>query len=84
MVPSVDTEGHGTFLAGLAAGNSAPQEDFTGAAPRAELAVVKLKPAKQYLRDFYLIPPLPGFQENDIMMGIKYLRMMRTACESPW
>ena len=62
VVPSVDTEGHGTFLAGLAAGNSAPQEDFTGAAPRAELAVVKLKPAKQYLRDFYLIPPsAPGF-----------------------
>ena len=84
VVPSVDTEGHGTFLAGLAAGNSAPQEDFTGAAPRAELAVVKLKPAKQYLRDFYLIPPsATAFQENDIMMGIKYLRMMADRLRKP-
>ena len=84
VVPTADTEGHGTFLAGLAAGNSAPQEDFTGAAPRAELAVVKLKPAKQYLRDFYLIPPsATAFQENDIMMGIKYLRMMADRLRKP-
>ena len=75
FVPSTDTNGHGTFLAGIAAGGSLPEQDFTGAAPECELLVVKLKPAKQYLRDFYFIPSeAPAFQENDIMMGIKYLR----------
>ncbi len=77
LVPSTDTNGHGTFLAGIAAGGSLPEQEFTGAAPECELVVVKLKPAKQYLRDFYLIPSdAPAFQENDIMMGIKYLRVM--------
>ena len=84
LVPTQDTIGHGTFLAGLAAGSSIPQEDFTGAAPEAELAVVKLKPAKKYLRNFYLIPSdAPAFQENDIMMGIKYLRMMADRLKKP-
>lgn len=84
LVPTQDTIGHGTFLAGLAAGSSIPQEDFTGAAPEAELAIVKLKPAKKYLRDFYLIPSdAPAFQENDIMMGIKYLRMMADRLKKP-
>ena len=42
----------------------------------ADLAIVKLKPAKKYLRDYYLIPEeTVAFQENDIMMGIKYLRV---------
>ena len=84
LVPTQDTIGHGTFLAGLAAGSSIPQEDFTGAAPEAELAVVKLKPAKKYLRDFYLIPSdAPAFQENDIMMVIKYLRLMADRLKKP-
>lgn len=84
LVSTQDTIGHGTFLAGLAASSSIPQEDFTGAAPEAELAVVKLKPAKKYLRDFYLIPSdAPAFQENDIMMGIKYLRMMADRLKKP-
>ncbi|WP_320994474.1 S8 family serine peptidase, partial [Hungatella sp.] len=50
VVPSTDTNGHGTFLAGIAAGGILPNQDFTGAAPECELVIVKLKPAKQYLR----------------------------------
>ena len=49
LVPSKDTDGHGTFLAGLAAGTAFPLQNFTGAAPMADLAIVKLKPAKKYL-----------------------------------
>ena len=45
LVPSTDTNGHGTFLAGIAAGGSLPEQDFTGAAPECELIVVKLKQA---------------------------------------
>jgi len=74
VVPSQDEDGHGTFLASVAAGNADEDNDFTGAAPEASIAVVKLKPAKQYLRDFFLIrEDAVAYQENDIMMGITYL-----------
>lgn len=39
LLPSVDTSGHGTAVAGIAAGNST---SYQGVAPRAELLVVKL------------------------------------------
>ncbi len=84
LVPSRDTNGHGTYLAGLAAGTAFPLQNFTGAAPMADLAVVKLKPAKKYLRDYYLIPEnATAFQENDIMMGIKYLRVTADRFRQP-
>lgn len=74
IIPSTDENGHGTFLASVAAGNTDETADFTGAAPESSIAVVKLKPAKQYLRDFYLIrEDADAYQENDIMMGITYL-----------
>lgn len=73
-VPSYDTDGHGTFLASVAAGGADESAGFTGAAPQASIAMVKLKPAKKYLRDFYLIREgADAYQENDIMMGIAYL-----------
>lgn len=81
VVPSHDEEGHGTFLAGVACGSEDIANDFIGAAPQAEIAVVKLKGAKQHLRDFYFIPEgVSAFQENDIMLAVSYLNgiaMMR-------
>ena len=74
IVPSHDFDGHGTAVAGIACGSADPESDFTGAAPDSTLAVVKLKPAKQYLRDYFLIPDdATAFQENDLMLGIRYL-----------
>ena len=71
IVPSVDTDGHGTRMAAIAAGNYFPEENFSGAAPEAMLIIVKVKPAKKYLREFYLFPAEAElFQENDIMMGM--------------
>lgn len=73
IVPSRDEIGHGTYIAGIAA--AARTEEYTGAAPEAEIAVVKLKPAKQYLRDFFLIKEdAKAFEENDIMQGVKFLQ----------
>lgn len=84
LVPTSDPIGHGTFLAGLAAGGSLPEQDFTGAAPRSELIIVKLKPAKQYLRNFYLVSrDADAYQENDIMMGLKYLRVTAARLRRP-
>lgn len=74
LVPSRDENGHGTFLAGVACGGEDVPNDFIGAVPEANIAVVKLKEAKQYLRDFFFIPEgVPVYQENDIMLAISYL-----------
>ena len=80
IVPSADTNGHGTRMAAIAAGNYAPEEGFGGAAPEAMLIIVKVKQAKKYLREFYLFPSEAElFQENDIMMGMDFA--VRTANE---
>ncbi len=74
IVPSTDEDGHGTFLASVAAGSANVENRFLGAAPEATLAVVKLKSAKSYLKDFYGIrKDAVCYQENDIMLGLKYL-----------
>ncbi len=75
IVPTRDEDGHGTFMASVAAGKTIDQpSSFSGAAPESSLAVVKLKPAKKYLKDFFLIPDdAVAFQENDIMAGVSYL-----------
>ena len=74
LVPSQDEIGHGTALAGVAAGTALPENDFAGAAPQAMIAVVKLKPAKEYLKSFfYVTGDAPAYQMTDIMAGIRYL-----------
>ncbi len=84
LVPSRDTNGHGTVLAAAAAGNSVAEEDFSGAAPEASLLIVKLKPAKMYLRRFYLLPPdAEIFQEDDIMLAISFAMQRAQELEMP-
>lgn len=74
IVPSRDTNGHGTFLTGVACGSEDVENDFIGAVPEAEIAVVKLKEAKQYLREFFFVEEgVPAYQENDIMLAVAYL-----------
>lgn len=74
IVPSRDTDGHGTYMAGAAAGSIDEQNDFEGAAPQSRLVIVKLKQAKSYLLDFYQFNgTVPMFQEDDIMQAVSYL-----------
>lgn len=74
VVPSRDTNGHGTFLAGVTCGSEDVENNFIGAVPQSEIAVVKLKEAKPYLKEFFFVEEgVPAFQENDIMMAIAYL-----------
>ena len=77
IVPEQDEIGHGTFLASLAAGNVDLDNNFLGAAPESELLIVKLKPAKQNLRDYFYLPSTtPIYQENDIMAAVSYLHQV--------
>lgn len=84
IVPSVDEIGHGTFLAGIAAGNENEDGSFFGAAPKSMIAMVKLKPAKRYLRDFFFIKEdAQAYQENDLMSGLDYLRKLAETLDMP-
>ena len=74
IVPSRDENGHGTAIASIAAGSRiAGGTTFLGAAPQADILVIKLKECKKYLRDYYLIPEqVPAYQSTDIMMALEY------------
>lgn len=81
-VASVDEVGHGTFMAGVCA--SSQTDGYFGVAPMAELAVVKLKQAKQYLRDYYFVKDgADAYSEADIMLGVSFLRDYAVAQGKP-
>lgn len=69
-----DEIGHGTAMAGVACGNTDEKEGFSGVAPLARLLVVKLKPAKDYLRNFYHIKPdAVAYAETDIILAVDFV-----------
>jgi subtilisin family serine protease len=67
IVPSVDTLGHGTALAGVAGGNGRRSNgQFRGVATESEFLIVKLKENPQ-------IPsPARGPRNIDVMLGVRY------------
>lgn len=75
VVPSRDEIGHGTFLAGIAAGNDQTNSaGFVGGAPDAGIIMVKLRQASERIRNYYLIEEgIPAYQSNDVLTGINYL-----------
>lgn len=84
FVPTKDEDGHGTFTASVAAGSANVENQFVGAAPEAMIAMVKLKPAKQYLRDYYFIrDEALAYQENDMLAGLYYLNQLALKYDRP-
>lgn len=84
IVPSTDEIGHGTMVAGIAAGNEVIESGFAGVAPDTELVVVKLKQAKKYLKEFFRIyNDVPCYQTSDIMFGIDYIRQTAISLNKP-
>jgi subtilisin family serine protease len=73
IVAHRDTVGHGTFLASVAAGRNVG--DFIGAAPDAELIVVKLRKARNYYLDLFAVPPEQenAFESNHVIAGIEFV-----------
>lgn len=74
IVPQKDVSGHGTFLASVAAGRETAS-GFVGAAPDSELIAVKLRKARPFYLDRYLVPPEQeyAYETIDIMIGIEYI-----------
>lgn len=85
IVPSYDENGHGTAIASVAAGSALSGGlRFTGAAPDADIAVVKLRQAKPYLREFYMVPEeVPAYAESDLIAAVKYLESFAISLVRP-
>jgi len=84
LVPTTDEIGHGTILAGIAAGNLNQSQSFSGVVPKAELIIVKLKQAKQITRDIFCIPSKAiCYQNTDILMGIRYIITTAARLQKP-
>ncbi len=73
VVPSIDENGHGTFLASAAAANLTG--DYIGAAPKANIIAVKLRRARDYyIRKYLLSEDNPDlYESSDYLLGIKYI-----------
>lgn len=85
IVPEYDEIGHGSALASVAAGSRIDGGvTYTGAVPDAELVVVKLKPAKQYLREYYMTAEgVPAYSTDDILFAIKYAQQFAVPLSRP-
>lgn len=84
IVPSIDDVGHGTMIAGIAGGSDLPQFEYSGISNESDFIIVKLKEAKENLKDFLCIPKEAiAYQENDIMMGVSYLIQYATKLRRP-
>jgi subtilisin family serine protease len=85
ILPCYDEIGHGTEIASAACGSpEGAGLRFLGAAPEAEIAVVKLRQAKKYLRDFYKIPEnVPAYSEADLITAVKYLESFALSLVRP-
>ena len=73
IVPEMDEDGHGTFLASVAAASKT--DEYTGAAPGADIIAVKLRRARDfYIRRYLLSPDDPDlYESSDYLLGIKYI-----------
>lgn len=73
IVAHRDDVGHGTFLASVTA--ASPVGDFIGAAPNAEIIMVKLKKAYPYYLERFVVPPNQenAFEASFLMLGVEYI-----------
>jgi subtilisin family serine protease len=84
IVPSKDELGHGTFLAGVAAGREDDEQNFIGAAPEAELIVVKLKQARKSTKDFVSVyTDAPVYETADFITGLQYITEQANKMKRP-
>lgn len=74
VVPSVDTNGHGTAIASIIAGNPDLERSFSGVVPEADLIIVKMKQAKNNLKKIFFVPEdIECYQETDLIIGLSYV-----------
>ena len=85
IVPHKDNVGHGTILAGIAAGfGQYPEGTYEGVAPKADMVVVKLQAAGVAMQTLYHgnYNPL-AFSTLDVALAFKYLTSLANLLRKP-
>ena len=73
IVPTTDTNGHGTAIASILAGSPDEEQSFQGVAPQAEYIIVKLKEAKECLNSIFFVRQIKVcYLESDLILGTRY------------
>ncbi|WP_349673513.1 S8 family peptidase [Lacrimispora sp.] len=84
IVPSEDTNGHGTAIASVLAGKPNAAQSFSGVVPEADLVIVKLKPAKNTLKRIFFVPEnVECYQESDLIIGLSYVTELAKRLNRP-
>ena len=84
IVPTADTNGHGTAIASIIAGSLNEDNGVRGIVTQAELVVVKLKKPKKNLLQISFVPEdAECYQETDIMLALKYLEGVSRSLRRP-
>ncbi len=84
VVPTTDPIGHGTAIASILAGTPDEEQSFRGIVPQADFIIVKLKEAKQNLKNIFFVPEdALCYQESDIILGIRYAAAASEKSERP-
>lgn len=72
LVPSMDTIGHGTFLASVAGGREA--SEYIGAAPDTEIIAVKLKKTNVFYMNLFRTTNIEAvYSSTDFLLGVKFI-----------
>lgn len=85
IVPSKDTIGHGTMVAGLAAGRGKDPE-FLGTAPGSSIIMVKLKEASDMIIDIANVKrPVVGgvYHDLEILLAVRYISTLASILKKP-
>ena len=84
IVPSRDTDGHGTMVAGIAAARGR-NPNLVGAAPNADLIVIKLKPADRVIRILSGIDKedVLAYETTSIFLALRYISKMADILKKP-
>lgn len=84
LVPSTDEIGHGTMLAGIAAGSADPTQNFRGTAPKTELIVVKMAQTKSFNRAiFHISDTTICYPETNILIATEYIKRIANQLKRP-
>ncbi len=84
IVPTTDDVGHGTFLASISSGRTVQSQNFVGAAPDSTLVVVKLKQAKEYLKQSKaMFTSANAYSSSDLMFAIDYVKSVAEKLQKP-